>query len=249
MSTSQNGWPVFDSTDDLVKFTVSGVEFYAASHDVAYLGHDWISWFDKDIESLNLAVSVFPHHDDWSWSKRLVKGSSTIISNHASATAWDLNATRHPRGVKGTYGRVKRLKMRLRLRRYRDPLTGVSVLRLGEFYTHALVDGMHVEINADREAVARVVKMLKEKAVEAKDVWELDIVPNTNADGKPADPANKTWKPITVLSYMIRFMRDQRSFNARLDDRLDAIDERLARIPVAAPLPPKGNPVPPKDAA
>ncbi|OXM73096.1 MULTISPECIES: M15 family metallopeptidase [Amycolatopsis] len=37
--------------------------------------------------------------DDWGYAERTIRGSSTTLSNHASGTAADANATRHPLGT------------------------------------------------------------------------------------------------------------------------------------------------------
>ena len=94
---SQNGWPVLDRSD-LTWFTAADGRFAAANSDVAYVAAYLINRFDAEVEPIPGKVL-----DDWSYANRPVTGSTTSISNHASATAWDLNATQHPRGVKHTF--------------------------------------------------------------------------------------------------------------------------------------------------
>lgn len=92
--------------------------------------------------------------DDWSFAERPIRGSAEELSNHASGTAIDLNATQHPLGVKGTYTAAQLTAMHGIAREFVDPRTGRSVLRLGEDYTKRK-DGMHIEIDADEAACAR----------------------------------------------------------------------------------------------
>lgn len=99
--------------------------------------------------------------DEWGYAERLIRGSSTTISNHASGTAEDLNAQQHPLGVAGTYTARQRRTLRRLLRLY-VASSGRCVLRLGEFY-HGRVDGMHVEINPDctRADVAEIADRIR----------------------------------------------------------------------------------------
>jgi hypothetical protein len=41
--------------------------------------------------------------DDWGYAYRPIRGETTGLSNHASGTAIDLNASRHPLGRKDTF--------------------------------------------------------------------------------------------------------------------------------------------------
>lgn len=212
IGTSQNGWVVYDETSHFVRTQVAGVGFWSATPDVAYILDDYTLWFHNTIEKLTLPVKVFPGYDDWSYNVRSVRGQTSGYSNHSSATARDLNATLHPRGVRGSFTASQRRLMAERQMRYKDPLTGISVIRLGEFYTISPVDGMHVEINASPAAVARVVAHLKALAAQAikeaeddmpsaeevaKAVWTLDIIPNKSA---PAGSKNANWTGRSMIS-------------------------------------------------
>lgn len=170
IGTSQNGWPVYDTTAPFVRFTVEGRGFWAANADVATVMKDWITWYHKNIESINLTVRETPGYDDWSYAVRPVRGQTTGYSNHGSATAIDINATRHPRGVKNTFTTSQRNKIRAKIATYD------GVLRHGEFY-NSTVDGMHVEINASAAKVAAVARKIK-----AADK------PPVKAPAKPATP-------------------------------------------------------------
>ena len=54
-------------------------------------------WFHATIRPINTGV-----FDDWSYAERTVRGESDVISNHASGTAGDVDATRWPLGSKAT---------------------------------------------------------------------------------------------------------------------------------------------------
>lgn len=156
IGTSQNGWPVYDDTDHFTRVKVEGVGFWAANSDVAVVLADFAQKFNDRIESINLKVNEDPGYDDWSYAVRPVRGQTTGYSNHGSATAWDLNSTRHPRGVTGTYSSADRKRLRDLIDEYD------GVLRHGEFYSN-VIDGMHVEINAGASAVKRMADKIREK--------------------------------------------------------------------------------------
>lgn len=168
IGTSQNGWPVYTTTDNFVRTEVAGVKFWSATPDVAVVLDDFTLWYHENIEPITLPVKEAPGYDDWSYAVRPIRGQSTGYSNHGSATARDLNATRHPRGVKGTHTADERMKIKNRLTRYG------GVLRHGEFYS-GTIDGMHVEIDADRTEVNRVATRIRAEraAAEEKNTMEL----------------------------------------------------------------------------
>lgn len=161
LGTSQNGWPVNDDTNRYVRTSVAGVGFWSANADVATVLDDFTSWYHRTIESITLPVRETPGYDDWSYAVRPVRGQTTGYSNHGSATARDLNATRHPRGVKGTHTAGERKLIAARIATYG------GVLRHGEFYS-GTIDGMHVEINDDAVAVAKVAARIRAAAAPAK---------------------------------------------------------------------------------
>jgi hypothetical protein len=94
--------------------------------------------------------------DDWSWADRKVRDSETQVSNHASATAIDLNALQYPRGTTHmTPGRVAMVhKM---LKKYD------GVIRWGGDYVNAPKDQMHFEIDANKTEVHALALKLKPK--------------------------------------------------------------------------------------
>lgn len=94
-----------------------------------------------------------PDEDDWGYANRPVRGGQAI-SNHASATAVDINATRHPLGAAGTFTPEQTAEIRQILREVDD------VVRWGGDYKRR-PDEMHFEINASQEEVARVAERLR----------------------------------------------------------------------------------------
>lgn len=162
---SQNGWPVIDSTRVRV-WRVPGpdgrplryrdgseVLLPAARGAAGFLLTHHAAWYHVHVEPLNSQLQ----RDDWGWAPRTIRGSSTI-SNHASGTAVDLNATVHPLGVatRATFNARQVATMHKRLRWLR-------VLRWGGDYVNR-PDGMHHELDAGRAAVvARVAPLLLSK--------------------------------------------------------------------------------------
>lgn len=113
---SQNGYPVLPprvggSLPTLRRWEVPGVDLTLTVRDgsVGFLLVHWALWFHEAIEPLDR-----PPADDWGYSRRRIRGGSEW-SNHASATAVDLNAVLHPFGQRGTFRAASVVKMRRRL--------------------------------------------------------------------------------------------------------------------------------------
>ena len=75
--------------------------------------------------------------DDWGYAFRNVRGSTKKLSNHASGTAVDINATRHPLGKIGTFPKEKVPMIRALAKKY-------GMIWGGDFKSR--VDEMHFEI-------------------------------------------------------------------------------------------------------
>src|SRR5689334_15051147 len=110
MAISQNGWAVLWAPPKAVKVPGTDLKLAVRSGDVATVLIEVARRFNAEVESLSLPVRERPGYDDWAWAVRPVRGQSTGYSHHASGTAIDLNATRHPRGVKGTFTRAERTR-------------------------------------------------------------------------------------------------------------------------------------------
>lgn len=105
-------------------------------------------WFHEAVEPLNTQRQL----DDWGWAVRPIRGS-TVMSNHASGTAVDLNAILHPMGVPtaSTFTAAQIARVHRRLRHYR------GMIRWGGDYVNR-PDGMHFEIDRGHDQVKAYVR-------------------------------------------------------------------------------------------
>ena len=152
MATSQNGYIANDQSRTQV-WTIPGTVRTVRLRKGApgELLTLWAAWFHEEIEDIEAGV-----YDDWGYAERPIRGSSTTLSNHASGTALDLNATRHPLGVPTTRtftdSQIKKIRARLR--------DFDGCIRWGGDYT-GRPDAMHFEINASVEKCDATLKKLK----------------------------------------------------------------------------------------
>ena len=89
--------------------------------------------------------------DDWGYCYRPVRGDTAKLSNHASGTAIDLNATRHPLGKINTFTAEQQATIRLLCKRY-------GLKWGGDYKTRK--DDMHFEIVNSRESVKALADKL-----------------------------------------------------------------------------------------
>lgn len=149
MSTSQNGWPALPPDSDLlytwvVPTKAGDVRLRLRNGSAGFLLCHLLLFIADAIEPLFGKVL-----DDWGYAWRPIRGQSTGLSNHASGTAADANATRHVLGRFGTW--VNAALIRARLRMYR------GVIRWGGDYS-GRKDEMHFELDrplGEAEKVAR----------------------------------------------------------------------------------------------
>lgn len=160
VDVSQNGWPVHKTSDDLISFVAAGVTWKAPNSDVVTVARYVINRFAQEVEPI-----AGKPLDDWSWAYRPIRGQTSGFSNHASATAWDLNATKHPRGQHGTFTDHQVTVIRRILRDLGAMVSGVHVIRWGGDYVHAPIDSMHFEINVAPSVVAKVARIIRGKAL------------------------------------------------------------------------------------
>lgn len=147
MAHSQNGWPVV-SSDQVVDRAIFGVEF-----PNGWLKGDVDTIFTYLVTRLHREVEPMITPGCWGWFVKVIEGTS-IVSNHASATAFDYNAPKHPMGVSGTWSDSKRSKIH-------GILNGLDgVVRWGDDYTYRK-DGMHFEIDKDASAVRTVANRIR----------------------------------------------------------------------------------------
>jgi hypothetical protein len=107
------------------------------------------AWFDKNVEDIDAGQL-----DEWGYAERPIRGSTTTLSNHASGTAIDLNATKHPLGERGTFTPEQVSKIRAALHN-----TYQGAIRWGGDYVNR-ADEMHFEIVAAPPVCASVLASL-----------------------------------------------------------------------------------------
>jgi len=101
MKKSQNGWPAspHQRLIGIKLFKIPGTDIkircqkHAGKILAAFAGE-----FNAQVEPIEGGV-----FDDWSYAYREVRGSDSVLSNHSSGTAIDLNATKHILGAEDTF--------------------------------------------------------------------------------------------------------------------------------------------------
>jgi hypothetical protein len=150
MATSQNGYPAPPRTFRKWIVPGAGRHFTLTDGPAGFILVHLALWFHQRVERLNAAGSPW---DEWAYAFRVVRAGQTL-SNHASGTAIDVNATRHPLGVRGTMGAaVTYVRIRARLAFYR------GCIRWGGDYT-IRADEMHYEVNKGYRPVRRLAARL-----------------------------------------------------------------------------------------
>lgn len=141
MLTSQNGWPVLESTSPKLHAWVlpahnGQVSVRLRNGSAGFLlAHNALR-FAEYVEGL-----AQPVLDDWGYAVRPVRGQTTGYSNHAAGCAIDLNATRHPLGKADTFTAEQVKAIRHTLTKY------AGCVRWGGNYT-GRKDEMHFEVVA-----------------------------------------------------------------------------------------------------
>ena len=140
---SQNGYSANDRTQ-CTTYTVSnsGRRMLLRKGSPGELLAHMVRWFDKNIRDIDPGIM-----DDWSYAERPVRGSTDVLSNHASGTAADVDATKWPLGVEPTayLTAVEIAKIRAHLKLYE------GCIRWGGDYI-SRKDPMHFEINRNQTA-------------------------------------------------------------------------------------------------
>lgn len=148
---SQNGWPV---NPPLVTRDVPGtnVRLRVAEGPAGEVLIHVASQVSARVEDISMDSDA-GERDDWGHAHRNVRGGEAV-SNHASGTAIDLNATRHPLSVRDTFTPTQTQEIR-------NILAEVdNVVRWGGDYRNR-ADEMHFEIIGSQEEVARVAERLR----------------------------------------------------------------------------------------
>lgn len=157
MSTSYNGWSASPSLS-IRPLVVAGEPFipgvrndenvYTVLRYVAEQMHERVE---------PIVRSDWHQADDWGYSYRASTGNSYALSCHASGTAIDYNATRHPYGVHGTFTAAQ-------IAEVHKILNEVQVVEWGNDWN--LPDGMHFEISGTYAEVASAAYRIRNKTEE-----------------------------------------------------------------------------------
>lgn len=147
MALSQNGWSAFTSTAGYAsRRQVPDTDVWLTVRNGT--AGDLLLWvaqqFDQRVESIDNGRGTV---DDGGWNYRPIAGS-TALSNHASATAIDLNWSRHPLGAVGTFSPAQAAEIRKIVLE-----TGGAVRWGGDYYGRR--DEMHFEINTNQDGANR----------------------------------------------------------------------------------------------
>lgn len=137
MAVSQNGWPAAPGLA-VVPISAGGVRVMVAPECAPLLEHVMARFH----------ASVEPLVDGWCWgfAYRDIR-LATSLSNHASGTAIDLNAPRHPLGAEGTFTPTQVAAIRVILAE-----CGGLVRWGGDYQSRP--DGMHFEVVGSAAQVA-----------------------------------------------------------------------------------------------
>ena len=146
---SHNGWTASKdpAAIDIKSYQVPGTKVkLRCAEAVAPLLIGFAKDFHELIEPIDEGAL-----DDWGYAFRNIRGVTEKLSNHASGTAIDLNAPKHPLGAVGTFPAEKVPMIRALAKKYG--------LRWGGDYLNRK-DEMHFEIDITPvRAAALIVKL------------------------------------------------------------------------------------------
>ena len=148
MLTSYNGWPASNDQAEIgiKSYPVPGTAIkLRCAEKVAPLLIGFAAEFHNLIEPLDVGAN-----DDWGFCYRMVRGTTNKLSNHASGTAIDLNASRYPLG-KINFDPAKVPMLRALTKKYG--------LTWGGDYK-GRKDEMHYEISINAVKVAALITQL-----------------------------------------------------------------------------------------
>jgi hypothetical protein len=175
MAASVNGWRVITRAECIDVEVPGGV--LPIHPEFAWLAQDCAIRWHETVEPL-----LWP--GCWGWAPpRPIRGG-TVTTNHASGTAWDLSAPKHPRGV--PVARHFTPAMLLAVSQLETRYFGV--LRWGGRWTGEDVDGMHWEgqPGVTVEAVRNLTAMLQGAP-------PSPIVPPSSPPAPTPPPAGPGW--------------------------------------------------------
>lgn len=150
MAISQNGYVALASppTGKLDRWITGRV----LAGDVQVVFDYLCERFNNEVERINKAWS-------WGWAPRPIRGS-VVTSNHASATAVDLNSPIHVLGKWNTFSPKQQAKIRAILKDL--VIDGDTVVRWGGDYKNR-PDDMHFEIDAPAARVKKLADKIRAK--------------------------------------------------------------------------------------
>jgi hypothetical protein len=154
MKKSQNGWPASPDQKEIgIKvFKIKNTDRkMRLQKDAGVILAAFAAEFHAQVEPIDEGV-----FDDWAYAYREVRGSDTDLSNHASGTAIDLNATKHPLHAENTFTKQQAAKIRELCKKYG--------LRWGGDYAKRK-DEMHFEVIETPDEVKERIKNMKLKGV------------------------------------------------------------------------------------
>jgi hypothetical protein len=102
---SYNGWPASKDPAEIgiKSYPIRGTNIkIKAAEGCGLLLAEFAAQFHELIEPIDEGAL-----DDWGYCYRMVRGTTDKLSNHSSATAIDLNASKHPLGKAGTFPLAK----------------------------------------------------------------------------------------------------------------------------------------------
>jgi hypothetical protein len=152
METSSNGWPASKDPKEIgiKSFAIDGTNISIRCNETCGpILAAFASEFHKLVEPITGGAL-----DDWGYAYRPIRGTTDSLSNHASGTAIDLNASKHPLGKVNTFTAEQAAKIRKLCKKYN--------LRWGGDYTNRK-DEMHFEITSKPNEVKALVTQLQLK--------------------------------------------------------------------------------------
>lgn len=238
MVASQNGW-VANAPDRVASQLVPGtaVSLRVRKDSPGLLLLEVASAFDRTVQDIDNARGAL---DDWGYAEREIRGG-VELSNHASGTAIDLNATRWPLGSEASVNLNAAQIAQVRR------IVGVTggVVRWGGDYT-GRKDPMHFEINDGQDladcdrALAAMREFNAAAATTPTEETELNADQARMLQEIHRESTQRLGRRIDGSTYsdtVLGFAMNADSFGyraaealGRIEDRLDDISERLTAL-------------------
>lgn len=201
MVASQNGWRANDRSV-IASISIPGGSLAVRAGDIGVIFQHLATRFNNEVEAL-----VWP--GNWGYAERQIRGG-VQLSNHASGTAIDLNAPKHPLGTDpaANYSPAQIAKIHEIVAFYE------GIIRWGGDYV-GRKDGMHFEIN-DGVTEAQVARIAA----------KINGAPAPAPTPAPPAPAPQPWLSLPPVRSR------PRSFQAWYN----AYPFRPALLPIIRPL-------------